>query len=277
MAGKEIEPALDKHLDWGITRLDLKEQLFGKLIQDLDEAEALRLKDLVDQRGMKVDCLSSTIFAMHVEDGEPAFRERYEPALERLLKTAEILEARTVRLLDAQTYKRGELLNVMPYLKAEHSWIFDLYREAIDRFSEKGFPVVIENEIHHCIFSSVEEIVDFFTHLDRRGKVSMIWDIQNLWETGTFPSLAVYEILKPWIGAVHVKGGYTNLPGSRMTAASSLRDASWPVLDICRTVVADGVSPVLCLNPSHGIRPPGWSYDPRTDLDYLRENLNVIP
>ena len=90
---------------------------------------------------------------------------------------------------------------------------------------------------------------------------------------GTFPSLEVYERLKPLIGYYHLKGGRAEVEGGDLVWASSLEDASWPVLDITAAVIRDGVSPVICLNPSHGQRPEGYDAAAvwQQDLALLRE------
>jgi hypothetical protein len=56
---------------------------------------------------------------------------------------------------------------------------------------------------------------------------------------------------------------------------SSLADASWPVAEITRRVAEDGVSPVICLNPSHGASKPGYDYADivARDIAYLREQV----
>ena len=77
---------------------------------------------------------------------------------------------------------------------------------------------------------------------------------------------------------VHLKGGQSDRPGGAPKWSSSLADASWPVLDVVRAVVADGVSPVICLNPSHGERKPGYDYTDvvARDVDFLRRNIPEI-
>src|SRR4029078_5822862 len=81
------------------------------------------------------------------------------------------------------------------------------YQEAVDRISEAGYQTTIENETGKCIFSKPSEVNDFFALLDRKGQACFTWDVQNMWEFGTFPSLDVYEQFKEHIGYYHVKGG----------------------------------------------------------------------
>ena len=138
--------------------------------------------------------------------------------------------------------------------------------------------MVIENEVHGCIWSRPEEILSFFQMLDRDGKVLLTWDVQNLWQMGTFPSVEVYEQLKPLIGLVHLKGGMVEGSSRQLKWRSALEDASWPVAEIVGRIIADGASPVICLNPSHGEARPGYNYDDVVgrDLAFMRRTFPEV-
>jgi sugar phosphate isomerase/epimerase len=181
-----------------------------------------------------------------------------------------------IRLLMASSSKRENILDSTRYIQDCCPWVFDCYREAIDRIHERGCAAVIENEVGRCLFSKPLEITGFFSLLDRADRVSLIWDIQNFWQTGTFPSLEVYESLKPYIGMIHVKGGRAEIPGGRLKWRCSLEDASWPVVPIIRRAIADGVSPVICLNPSHGEPSTDYVYEYKDDLAFLRREIEEI-
>ena len=70
---------------------------------------------------------------------------------------------------------------------------------------------------------------------------------------------------------MHVKGGIKNPQTGELEWASSLELASWPVKEIIGEVIGDGVSPVICINPSHGKRRPDIDYQnvTRQDVDWL--------
>ena len=88
-----------------------------------------------------------------------------------------------------------------------------------------------------------------------------------MWQMGTFPTPEVYRRLRPLLAYYHLKGGQSEPGSDALRWKSSLEDASWPVREITRQVVADGVSPVICLNGSHGARKPGYSYDEVLERD----------
>ena len=278
MAGSDFAQALDHHVAWGLKYVDLKDAVFGKSIAALTDAEAQTAAQMIAERGLTVYCLSSTLLSGDIEMGEAAFRQQEIQPLDRLLSVAHILQPHFIRLLAARSSRRAEFADCADYLSQHHPWVWDCYREAAGRLYDAGFHPTIENEAHQCLFSNPNEIVHFFEVLDRHGQVSLIWDVQNLWQMGTFPSLEVYQQLKPLLGYYHVKGGCTKDGGTALAYRSSLADASWPVVEITAQVIADGISPVICLNPPHGAPPPDWNGEDDTmrDITFLREHIPEI-
>jgi len=255
----------------GFNWVDPKDCIFGKNIAGLADAENRQLDELLEQRRLKACCLSSGIFGEDVEEGEAFFRRQFDD-LENLLKTARVLNPRFIRLLAPQTRNRKELSDSIKYIHLHHPWLMDVFREAIDRINAAGFAPIIENECGSCIFSNPAEVLGFFDTLDRGGRVSFTWDVQNLWQMGSFPSLETYIQFNPILGLLHVKGGQFQEGSRALVFSSTLQDASWPVADIVQRVVEDGTSPFICLNSSHGTRKPGYDYDDviARDLAFLR-------
>ena len=274
MAGRDFSAALDRHVEWRIQQLDLKDCIFGKSISELTDLEAQRARDEIVARGLSVYCLSSSVFASDVEVGEDAFRKRHDPALKRILAVARILKPAYVRLIGAQTSRRKEIPNSTSYLNEHHPWVFKAYGDAIDRIFDAGFKTVIENEVENQILIHAREIRDFFSMIERPHKVRFTWDIANSWQASAFPSLATYRELTPIIGYIHVKGGKPGASGA-LAYASSLRDTTWPVREILSEAIRDGVSPVICLNPPHGAPAPGDDSSSVTerDLTFMRDLL----
>lgn len=272
MADRDFERALDKHVAWGLQWLDLKDGVFGKLITDLALEEARRAAELIHARKLRVYCLSTLLFADKIEKGETYFREKHLAPVMHTLKLAEILKPTFVRLIAGQSSERKSFANSAQYVEERHPWLFELYRAAIDRIHEAGFMATIENEVDGSLFAHPLEVIDFFEALDRDGKVSFTWDVQNFWEQGTFPSVQVYEALRPLIGYYHLKGGQTDGAAQALCWRTCLQDASWPVTEITQRVITDGVSPVICLNPSHGRAKPGYDYanSVERDLAFVR-------
>jgi len=272
MADSDFETALDRHLAWRLRSLDLKDSIFGGGVLDLSDDHAALVINMVESRGLNVYCVSTMIGHADIEVGEREFRARFRKPLQRAVELGGILRPRFVRLLAAQTSRRSEIADSSAYIRDKHPWLLDFYRDAIDQLSAAGFHVTIENEVGGCIWASEQEILQFLELLDRTDRVRLTWDIVNLWQMGSYPSVRGYELLRPHIGYVHLKGGRAD-PGSHgLTWASSLADASWPIEQIGRRVIEDGASPVLCLNPSHGARQPGYDYGHivERDIEFVR-------
>jgi len=268
MLGHDFCAALDRHQKLGVRLLDLKEAIFGKSFAALTRDEALAARELIVKRNLEVYALSSSLCHKDVEQGETSFHDAIEAELKQVLAVAAVLQPKSVRLLSAWSSRRAEFEDSVAHLDRHHPWIYDIYRECVDRLFDAGYTVFIENEADKNIFSTAYEIRGFFARLNRGERVRLTWDIQNLWQMGTFPTVAVYEELRSIIGYLHFKGGQAGAKGE-LVWASSLEDASWPVADIVRHAVADGTIPVFCLNPSHGQRKPDYDYDAVTERDIL--------
>ena len=91
-----------------------------------------------------------------------------------------------------------------------------------------------------------------------------------------FPSLDGYRQLQPLLAYYHLKGGQAEDGTNELRWRSSLEDASWPVGEITRQVAADEVSPVVCLNGSHGRPKEGYDYSNvlERDLAFVRREIN---
>jgi sugar phosphate isomerase/epimerase len=278
MAGRDFEAALDQHVAWGLSVLDLKDAIFGKGIIDLTDDEAQHADALIRARKLTVYNFSTMFFFADVSRGEAWFKSQYLDKVDRLLAIAAILRPTMIRLLGAEIGNRREIDNSIPTITQHHPWLIPQYQEAVDRISAAGYQVTIENETGKCIFSNPTEVNDFFALLDRKGRACFTWDVQNLWELGTFPTLDVYGQLKEWIGFYHVKGGQLEGESRALRWRSALADASWPIVEITQQVVDDGISPVICLNPSHGAVKEGYDYANVTerDINFLRQSITGI-
>jgi sugar phosphate isomerase/epimerase len=281
MADADFERALARHRLWGLNRLDLKDSIYGCTVEQLDAETARRARDAIDAAGLDVHCLSTSLMHDDLARGEAHFREQHIARIAGMAAAVRILRPKYFRLLAGRLIDKRPGGSAFATVMREHPWVVAAYREAVDRAAELGAAVTIENEARDCMLVTAEDMVAFFAALDRPGKVGLTWDIQNQWTSGSFPRLADYEKLKPLIQYVHVKGGRYDDPATRLLAwKSRLEDASWPVIDIVQKVVDDGVSPVICINPSKGKLRPDYPYDysdvTGIDIAFLRRAIRGI-
>lgn len=277
MASQDFEESLQVHREWNLEWMDIRDGVYDHWVKDLPVEVARRAKERIDEARLQVYCLSTSIFFANIEKGEAFFRQEHLSKVDHVIELSKVLKPTVTRLVAAQLPSREDGQSSMELIRSDYPWVIDVYREAIDRITDAGLDVTIENEAFRCFLSRVEDFHEFFQALDRQGKVGLTWDVQNHWATGLFPSMEVYEELRPLIHYYHVKGGQDDrTPERRLKWNVALEDAEWPVQEITQAVVNDGVSPVICLNPAqHGEQKPDYDYSNivKRDLDYLRANI----
>ena len=252
MMNRDLDAAVGQLTVLNIRHLDLKNHVFDRSIDDLDEERRQRLAALVERTGTRVYCFSSTLAHRNVSEvGEREFRQSLETGIGNMVETARSVRPAKVRLLACEFAERAEYVDATVYLDEHAPWVYAAYRDAIDQIESAGLAATIENE-PNTILSNPAETVAFFARLDR-PRATFTWDVQNMWQSGTYPSLGVYRTLRPVTDYVHLKGGRAGSGAPRDLAfRCPLEEASWPVREVVAEVLADGASPVICLNSSHG-------------------------
>lgn len=277
MAGADFEIAAQRHTQLGLKWLDLKDGLWGEAVDNLSLENARRIRMIAHAHGLRVHCLSSSPGYSNIEGGEVAFRTRHLPTLDHVLRVAEILQPQVVRLLGAKLVPQSANESIMSRVEQDFPWVLAVYRQMIERIRAAGLAVGIENEVQNCILATPNEIQRFFELVSPDGTAYFIYDVQNLWQMGTFPCLEVYRQLRPLLGGLHLKGGRSG-DDQTLKWAAPLEEASWPVVEIVRAALADNVAPVVCLNPSHGEKPPGYDtwQVAQQDIAFLRREIQGI-
>lgn len=279
MAGNDFEQSLDQHLAWGITDLDIRDAVYGHWLKALPLPDAERAAAEVQKRNLAVHCLSSSVFFTDIAAGPDVFRGAHSAMLDHIIELAKIFRPRMVRLIAAQLSTRESGPTAVQTVRRDAPWVFDVYREAIDRIGAAGFTPTIENEAGRCLLSHPQEFVEFFDELDRAGAVTLTWDVQNQWATGVFPQPDMLDALGPLMAYYHVKGGRHVDESRKLTWNVALADATWPIVETTQRVVDAGLSPVICINPAqHGEDDPDYDYQGivKRDIDFLRTAIKGI-
>ena len=138
MADRDFETALDRHVEWRLHHLDVKDAVFGKGVVDLSASEAQHAAELIGARGLAVYCMSTQLFHGDVEVGEQAFRKAHLEPLEHAISVARILRPNLFRLLSARITRREQVADSISYLRDEHPWVIASYREAVERLVAGG-------------------------------------------------------------------------------------------------------------------------------------------
>lgn len=272
MASPDFEVALHRHVSWGLQLLDLKDGIFGKALLDLTDEDAQRAAEMIRQRALAVHCLSSGLFHADVEQGRERFVAGLDDQVQRLIALAGVFRPRVVRLLGATTSRRDCLPDAVAHIEQRHPWLITAYQDAIDAIAEAGFTTTIENEVQGCILGTPAEVLRLFRLLDRPGRVEFTWDVQNMWQAGTWPDVGLYEELQEVTGLVHFKGGQSAAPGGPLRYRCALEESSYDVRGLVRALIGADRVKVICLNPPHGEPRPGVDETDRLerDLAFLR-------
>jgi hypothetical protein len=279
MAGEDFESSLDQHLAWGIRDLDLRDAVYGHWLKALPLPDAERAAAAIADRDLTVHCLSSSVFFTDIAAGPDVFRGAHSQMLDHIIELARIFRPRMVRLIAAQLSTREDGPTAVSWVKQNAPWVFDVYKEAIDRIAAAGFTTTIENEAKRCVLSHPTEFVEFFQALDRTGAVTLTWDVQNQWATGVYPEVEHLDALAPLMAYYHVKGGRHVDDSRRLAWNVALADATWPIKEITQRVVDANLSPVICINPAqHGDDDPDYDYTGivKRDIDFLRTEIDGI-
>ncbi|HEV8246099.1 MAG TPA: TIM barrel protein [Polyangiaceae bacterium] len=274
MASKDFAESLRLHREWGVSELDLKDAIYGKTLLDLTNSEAEQARSAIEAAGLSVYALSSNLFNDDIELGEAHFRARHLAQVDRLLELADAFRPQWVRLLAARSSRRKTITDIHAHLASEQPWLLPMYAEAVDRLHAGGAAVILENEIHGCILATPDDVLEFFRRLDRPGKLWFTLDIGNLWQEGTPPTVEVAQKVSAITRYLHLKGGQAEGSSPELAWQSSLADSSWPVEPVIESYLASGGS-MICINPPHGARRPGYDYDGlvKRDLDFVQAVL----
>ena len=66
----DLPEALPTLRDWGLEYVDLRSRVFGKTFTDLDDDELKKVKQFLDDHGMKIGCLQSYLGKAHLPDSD---------------------------------------------------------------------------------------------------------------------------------------------------------------------------------------------------------------
>lgn len=268
MAGEDFPAALDRHLEWGILDLDLRDGIFGHWLRSLPIEVAKVAAREIEARDLSVFCLSSSVFFGALDDGEEAFAAEHNRRLDQVMPLIDVFQPKLVRLFAPQLKARPDDDTAVDQVISQYPWVFDLFRTAAKRIGDSGAKATIENEAGKCVLSRPREFTQFFSELDLGQAISLTWDVQNQWATGVFPSVGMLDEVETLIGYYHVKGGQQVEESAKLRWNVALEDATWPVVDITREVIARGLSPVVCLNlAEHGETKPDYDYSGIVERD----------
>lgn len=176
--GLDITEGIALLRDWGMQCVDFRGRTFGKACEALDGDELARLRKLVDDHGMKVGCLQSSLAKVHLPEADRLKAEQEK--LEGIVRAADALDCRLVRAF-FYWQPAGEecgVLNVRPDVMQQ---VLDRMAPLAERARQAGLTLAFEN----C-GTTVEECCAV---LDALGAAEwgLAWDCANEWFSDADP------------------------------------------------------------------------------------------
>jgi len=158
---------------WGLTHVDLRGRVFGKAAEALPPERLPELRKLLDDHGMKVGCLQSSLAKVHLPDAERCKAEADK--LEGILRSADALDCRLVRVF-FYWQPRAELAGALAARPDEQQKVLDRFAPLAERARQAGLILAFEN----CGVMPDE----VFTILNALGVASwgLAWDVRNTWD-----------------------------------------------------------------------------------------------
>jgi len=169
---KDLSQTLPILKSWGLEHVDLRGLIYGRAFEDLSVEQLAEVKGLLENHGLKVGCLQSSLAKVHLPDAD---RQRAEQEkLEGVIRAADVLGCRLVRAFcywQPGEEERGQLAVRPDALQR----VLDAFRPLAERAREAGLTLAFEN----CGVT-IEEV---FTVLDVLGvpEWGLAWDVANGW------------------------------------------------------------------------------------------------
>ena len=209
---RDFEYALDTMVETGLEYVELQ-YLWEKQVGDLTDADIERVKGLIEERNLKVSCISHhNLSALPVDTAvdAPAYRGHIA-TLQRCIDVAQALGTNLVRIFSFR--KEMVLFGAEPVI-SEDAWTTLLNRleEPLRIADAAGVTLVIETAISGNVTSAhlARKLID---ELDA-PHLKVLWDPCSSLYCTEIPYPNGYEIIREHIAHVHLKDGVVNLPAA---------------------------------------------------------------
>ncbi|MFP4057847.1 MAG: Gfo/Idh/MocA family oxidoreductase [Candidatus Brocadiia bacterium] len=171
--GLDIADALPVIASWGLEACDLRGRVLGKAFEALSPQELAEARKLLDQHGLRVGCLQSSLAKVHLPEAPRCQAEGEK--LEGIVRAADALDCRLVRSFFFWQ-PPAELRGALAARPDEQQKVLDRFGPLARRAQEEGLVLAFEN----CGVSPDE----VFAILDALGVPAwgLAWDVANGWD-----------------------------------------------------------------------------------------------
>lgn len=242
--------ALPTLKEWGMTHVDFRARINGKPIEKLTDEELLTLKRTLDENGMKVGAIQSSLCKVHLPDAQRQAAEMEK--LEGIIRAANILECKLVRSFNY--WQHGETEPGLGELASRPdalAQVVEMFEPIKKRAMEAGLILSFEN----C-GQTPDEVIAFLDAIQVPGW-GMAFDCANMFDILPEAAGAATQYFTKCIyraNMIHVKARATldafpkfrNVPWSRVLRAVSARSLDMPVSIETHNPVGSPYTPVEC-------------------------------
>lgn len=203
----DIEQSLEFARSNGFDMIEIH-SAWDKNVEDLDMEELSRLDSLIKTHGLKVSCLSSTLFLRCFLDDrlEPATEIKglkaivgdyqfHLRALERALKAAEVLDAPLIRVFGFK--KEEEITDEVFEMAAEK------FRKPTEMAKEAGKVLVLENCPHTSFGWGLNAVR--LLKLINSPNLRLLWDPAGAVRAGELNCIQAISDIIPLLAHMHAK------------------------------------------------------------------------
>ena len=203
--------ALDRAQQLDFAYVDLRAKLDGSSIDTIDLKEAEERKRQIEERSLKVSCLTSwginPIFlfgdAKPYDRYDEAFHTRMLAGLDRLCDLADLFDTSYIRIYSLTRPDGFDLLSA-DEKRVYYDHNASILRRHADLAGRRGKTILIENE-PPSLTNCAEELGQLAGAL-QHPHLKINWDIVNEWIGGRYPTVESYERVKDYAVQVHLKG-----------------------------------------------------------------------
>jgi len=171
--GLDLAKALPVIRSWGLDHCDLRGRVFRRSFEALSAEELAEVKKLLDDHGLEVGCLQSSLAKVHLPENE-RWRAESEK-LEAIVRAADVLGCRLVRSFFFWQ-PPAEMLGQLAVRPDELQKVLDRFGPLADRARQAGLTLAFEN----CGVMP-DEVFAVLEALDV-PQWGLAWDVCNTWD-----------------------------------------------------------------------------------------------
>lgn len=273
----DLEHALQVIEELGIHYVEIH-SLWGKTIENLSVAEAMRAEKMVWKHGLEVSNISATLFLMcHLTESEAEVasfddyfitkRGNYHEhlkALEYCIELCQIFGTDKIRVFG---FRKEDPLDDETAIKM----ISEKLQDPVELVEKAGVTLILEN-CPHTYLQAGSQTGQVIERLNSKN-LKALWDPGNAFRIGTIPYPDDYEKIREYVVHIHVK----DLARENSDYQSVLLgEGEINYKEIIRKLMDDSYGGVVSLEPEFGNKTAGQVESSKQSLARIREILTSL-